>query len=246
MTPLAESPGTIALPSAEIGRFAVFTVAIAGTQQPHGTYLNTMCSVDVTENLNTIIRNLRPEDRWVWFIGDDHVWPGDTLVTMLETLDKHPEIDVLVPLVVKRNPPWHLVVFWDTDEVDELGNPQYQPLRWDEIPETGVFEVHAAGSAGMLVRREVLDTLGDPWFYSTFDDKGRRTNLNEDVLFCTRVRQAGFRLFATADCTMGHLGIFNVRPLFRDGAWGALTEFSSAESQFRHLYMPVVNEVPTL
>ena len=115
MAPLAETPGTIALPSAEIGRFAVFTVAIAGTQQPHGTYLNTMCSVDVTENVNTIIRNMRDEDAWVWLIGDDHVWPGETLITMLQTLDEHPEIDILVPLVAKRNPPWHLVLFHDTD-----------------------------------------------------------------------------------------------------------------------------------
>jgi hypothetical protein len=107
-----------------------------------------------------------------------------------------------------------------------------------------VFEVDAAGGAGMLIRREVLDELGDPWFYSTFDDKGRRTNLNEDVLFCMRAREAGFRLFATADCTMGHLGIFNVRPAKRDGHWGALTEFSSAEDQFRHLFMPMQEEVP--
>lgn len=244
MTLLAESPGTIALPSAEIGRFAVFTVAIAGTQQPHNTFLNTMCSADVTENTNAIIRGLRDEDEWVWLLGDDHVWPSETLMVMLRTLDDHPEIDVLVPLVAKRNPPWHLVVFHETGDMDEKGYPQFLPYRWDEIPTDGVFEIDAAGSAGMLIRRKVLDTLGDPWFYSTFDEKGRRINLNEDVLFCKRAREAGFRVFATADCTMGHLGIFNVRPAKRDGQWGCLTEFSSAEDQFRHLFMPTSDEVP--
>jgi hypothetical protein len=96
-----------------------------------------------------------------------------------------------------------------------------------------MFEVDAAGSAGMLVRREVLDTIGDPWFEST-----NGTVLNEDVIFCRKARAAGFRVFATADVVMGHLGIFNVRPARREGRWGALTEFSAAEEQFKHLFMP--------
>ncbi len=41
---------------------------------------------------------------------------------------------------------------------------------------------------------------------------------------------------------MGHLGIFNVRPVRRGGRWGAMTEFSSPEEQFRHLFMPDAEE----
>ena len=61
-------------------------------------------------------------------------------------------------------------------------------------------------------------------------------------MFCRKVREAGFRVFASADHTMGHLGIFNVRPMRRGGRWGALTEFSSPEEQYRHLFMPDAEE----
>lgn len=214
----------------------MFTVSLAGTRQPPDTNLTIMASASVTENLNAAIRQLRDEDEWVWILGDDHVWEHDCLIRLLEALDDTPDADIIVPLVVKRNPPWHVVVF-KTAGIHHDGMPRWTPYAWDEIPEAGVFEVDAAGSAGMLVRREVFDRIGDPWFRSTGG-----VVLNEDVTFCADARRLGFRIFATADVTMGHLGIFNVRPLRRGGRWGALTEFSSPEEQFRELFMPDVEE----
>jgi len=209
-----------------------------------------MASASVTENINAAIRQMRKHDKWLWILGDDHVWPNDCLLNLLNTLEEHPEIDILVPLVVKRNPPWHLVIFHDAgtyspDTVhanggDASGYPQWKPYTWDEVPPCGVFEIDAAGSAGMLIKKEVLDKIGDPWFASTDG-----VFLNEDVMFCTKAKEAGFKIYATADMTMGHLGIFNVRPLYKQddngvGRWGALAEFSSPEEQYRHLFMPDV------
>lgn len=234
---LSDAPGTIALPSSEIGRFLLFTVCLAGTRQPAGTNLDVEASASVVENLNHSIRNLRDEDAWLWILGDDHVWQNDCLTNLLEIMDEHPEIDILVPLVVKRNPPWHLVLFHEAGVYPDNGLPRWQPYTWEEIPESGVFPVDAAGSAGMLIRREVLNAVGDPWFENT-----GTVILNEDVNFCMKARELGHTVYATADVTMGHLGIFNVRPLRRNGRWGALTEFSSPEEQFRHLYMPEIEE----
>jgi hypothetical protein len=233
---LLEAPGTIALPTAEIGRFTMFTVSLAGTRQPPDSHLSIMASASVTENLNAVIRHLRDEDEWVWILGDDHVWEHDCLMRLLQAMEENLDADIIVPLVVKRNPPWNLVVF-KAAGIHHDGLPRWQPYQWDEIPASGVFEVDAAGSAGMLVRREVLDRMGDPWFRSTGG-----VILNEDVTFCADARELGFRIFASADVTMGHLGIFNVRPVRRDGRWGAMTEFSSPEEQFRHLFMPDAEE----
>ena len=237
---LSESPGTIAIPTSEMGRFLLFTVALTTTHKPDNCYLNCTASASVTENLNTIIRELRDEDRFCWILGDDHCWVPDTLMKMLGVMDDHPEIDVLVPLVTKRNPPWHLVIFNELEGLDINGHQLYSPIHWEDVPREGVWEIDAAGSAGMLIRREVLDQMDDPWFYSTMDKNGRQAVLNEDLTFCTRIRREhGCRIFATADCTLGHLGIFNVRPLHNGERWGALTEFSSMDDKFRHMFMPV-------
>ena len=113
------------------------------------------------------------------------------LVDMLRIMDRHPEIDVLVPLVVKRNPPWHLVIFHETDFVRDDGTPALKPYDWEEVPPgKGVFEIDSAGSAGMLIRRHVIETVEPPWFFSTMDADGRQVILNEDVTFCRRIRQS--------------------------------------------------------
>lgn len=240
--PLSEQPGTIALPLAsELARFGLHVSSLVGTQQPPGTSIRQVASADVSENLNAIIRDLSPQDAWVWCQGDDHTWQPDALVRMLKIMDENPHIDVLVPLVLKRNPPWIPVIYQALGETDETGHPLFRTLMENEIPESGVFPVDAAGGAGMLIRRHVLEELGDPWFYSTVDTNGRGVVLNEDVTFCTNVRNAGFTIYATADVTLGHIGVFVVRPVKhpQTGQWVALTEFSSTEDQFKNAFMPI-------
>jgi hypothetical protein len=237
---LSQSPGTLIIPTSEIGRFVLFTLALAGTHKPDGSLVSMQCSASVTENINSALRNLHEDHRWVWIMGDDHIWDGTVLTNMLKTMDEHPEVDVLVPLVVKRNPPWHPVIVQSLGQNSDNGIPMFETVKWEDLPKEGLLEVDAAGSAGMLIRREVIDALDDPWFYSTPDTNGRQAILNEDFTFCTHAKdKAGARIFCTVDVVLGHLGVFNVRPLFRNGQWGALTEFSTPEEQFRHMLMPV-------
>ena len=238
---LTEAPGTVAVPMSEVGRFAAFTVALAGTIQPPGCHLSVMASASVTENLNSSIRTMPDDSEWLWILGDDHIWAHNCLMHMLSVLDDNPDIDILVPLVVKRNPPFHLVVFHQDDSLVEPRVQEemstFRPYEWDEVPNAGVFEIDAAGSAGMLIRRHVLDAMTEPWFRSTGG-----VILNEDVTFCLDARDRGFRLFATADIVMGHLGIFNVRPCRHEGRWGAKVEFTTPDERYREVFMPDIEE----
>lgn len=230
---LSETPGTIVLPTSEIGRYMLFTASLSSTRQPDDCELSIRASANISENLNNAISAIRPYDGWVWIIGDDHVWQSDCLMKLLDIMDENPEIDILVPLVAKRNPPWIIVVYHEIG-VYEDGVPKWEHFKWEEIPPSGVFEVDGAGSAGMLIRRSVIEDMGSPWFEST---DGRI--INEDLTFCKKARALGWQIFATSDVVMGHLGIYNVRPLYKDNRWGALTEFSTPEDKYRHIFMPV-------
>ena len=64
----------------------------------------------------------------------------------------------------------------------------------------------------MLVRRSVLDALEDPVFES-------HGGLNEDLTFCAKVRDAGFRIWCDTDARLGHIGQVDVWPVFKDGEW---------------------------
>lgn len=263
---LSESPGTVALPTSEVGRFALFTISLAALRQPNESVLSIYASASVTANLNAAARGMldHPDHHeWLFVLGDDHAFNNDTLMTMLAVMDDHPEIDILVPLVVNRNPPWHIGLFKATEERMADGTPLFKVLGWDEIPlDEDVFPVDAAGNAGMLMRRDVVERMtaggeqhvcpccdreldepvvydSAPLFFSTIDRLGRGVMLNEDLTFCTRARdEFGFTIYATTKAFLGHIGVYNVRPLEREGRWGALTEFSTPEDALREIFMP--------
>jgi hypothetical protein len=160
-----------------------------------------MLRMIVAGNCNTIIRNMAGE--WVWIIGDDHVFDPDILMRLLSH-----EVDVVVPLCFTRRPPYVPVVYSGQNE-------QGHYIVNHDLPEHGLVEIHAAGSAGMLVRKHVLDALEDPWFRPSPDAQG----MNEDLYFCEKVREAGFSIFCDVDTPLGHIAVpVIIWPQYRE-AW---------------------------
>jgi GT2 family glycosyltransferase len=197
------SGGTIGVISGDLARYADFCAALTILGKPDGTRLIWTKSVDVVGNCNTICRNYKGD--WVWFIGDDHVFNPDLIIRLLEH-----EVDVVVPLCLKRTPPYDPVVYGRQNMKGEYVGA--------DLPETGLTEIYAAGSAGMLVRREVFEAIDDPWFES-------HGGLNEDLTFCAKIRAAGFKIWCDVDTLLGHMANHTVWPAYRDGGWHTDIQF---------------------
>lgn len=174
-----------------------FARSLAVMQKADGMQLIWPESADVVGNCNSIIRGSR--GRHVWIMGDDHTFDPDVLLRLMA----HP-VDVVVPLCMKRTPPYDPVVYSHQNELGEYVGA--------ELPEHGLVEVHAAGSAGMLVSPRAIDMVGDPWFES-------HGGLNEDLTFCAKLRDAGFQIWCDTDTTISHLSEYAVWPEWRGGAW---------------------------
>jgi hypothetical protein len=184
------------------------------TQEDHS--LAVVKGMDVTTNLNTIIRDLF-EGEWLWILGDDHTFDPLLLTRLLAR-----DLDVVVPLVTKKSPPFNLVCFKGEEMVIKNGieYPLYTHVTPADLPDGGLMKVHAVGSAGILVRRHVLDAIGDPWFESSTG-----TVINDDLEFCRKIREAGYDIWVDCDEQMGHIGSLTVYPSRRDGAWGMYLDF---------------------
>lgn len=195
---VASAGGTIGILSGSRTCYPSFGRALAICGKPDGTRLIWTESSDIVGNCNTICRNYRGE--WVWFLGDDHVFDPDILIRLLAR-----DVDVVVPLCLKRTPPYDPVVYGGQNDQGEYFVA--------DLPGTGLAEVYACGSAGMLVRGHVLDAIDDPWFES-------HGGLNEDLTFCAKVRDAGFPIFCDVDVQIGHLNTYTVWPRWDEG-WNA-------------------------
>jgi hypothetical protein len=198
--------GTVGVPCSDLARYHLFTNSLMQLRVPDGTHFSFHHSASIIQNLNQIVGAMEPESEWLWVMGDDHVFAADTLMRLLAW-----DVDIVAPLCARRAAPFNLVAFTEQMGLDEFGRPMYRTLEYDDLPEErGLMPIHAAGSAGMLVKRRVLDALGEPWFTNS---DGFTTN--EDVEFCRRAREAGFEIHLDTTLAIGHIGVVTIIPARR-------------------------------
>lgn len=207
--PTIQGYGTMGMVTQERGTYAQ---AFNAFQRQHmemlyrtngKTLTDIRMGVDVCGQWNSIVRRFLPDGGdWLWLMGDDHDWHPSLLPQLLAH-----NVDVVVPHVLRRNPPWQGVV---NSHQDEDG--------WHVaavLPEEGLTKIWSAGSAGMLIRRRVLEAIEDPWFTPAQDAVG----LNEDLELCRKMREAGFDIYCDPAAPLGHISHYTVYPHWENGAW---------------------------
>lgn len=226
------TPGYIAVPCQDHWRFTRSLIDLVGVQRPIGTKVGVMLGMDVTLSLNETIKDALADEtfQWVWFQSDDHLYPDDALIRMLDR-----NVDVCVPMISKRSPAYEFVIYkGEGTELTDDGilMPNYDHFQLNEIPTKGLLRVHAAGSGGMLVRRRVLEAIPSPWFESSTG-----AYVNDDLEFCRKVRDAGFEIYCDVEVCFGHLSTYVVRPETRDDRWGIALDFGNGAAKTNIIWL---------
>lgn len=162
--------------------------------------------ISVWFNLGSLVYTSRNEiakkalldqaDLVMWF-DSDMVFAPDVLTRLLADIDKG--YDFVTGIYYRRTPPFSPTIF-KTMEIDE----EKQEAIWtpfDEIP-TDLFEVAACGFGCVLMKTEMfVATFGK--FGNMFSPIG---NVGEDIAFCWRAKQCGYKLMADPSIPLGHVG----------------------------------------
>jgi len=208
--------GTIGILSGESGRFTRFWLSQVGLQPPGPVKLITKFSVNIAEARNEVIAEA--EGEWLWFIDDDHTFDPGLLQRLVAR-----NVDVVQPVVLARYAPFGPVIMGPaTPDGKKHWRLALQP---SDLP--GLKEVYVVGAAGMLIRRKVWEAIPRPWF--TAGDLNPEV-VGEDVGFCRRVREAGFRVYCDLANPMGHLNVGEVWPVWnaKEGVWETELRFGQA------------------
>ena len=134
---------------------------------------------------------------YVFWLDSDMVFQPDTLVRMMDTVQKH-NIDMLTGLYFRRVPPYSPVLF------DKLEMRTKTVLDWSEfktIPED-LFEVGGCGFGCVLVNTEVLISVQGK-HGNMFAPMG---NNGEDIAFCIRAKDCGYKIICDPSIICGHVG----------------------------------------
>ena len=75
----------------------------------------------------------------------------------------------------------------------------------------GIFPVDRCGAGALVIRREVLQAIGFPWFrYAEDPEPPHDLSVSEDFYFCERAQAEGFTIWADWDATFDHISVHPV------------------------------------
>jgi len=128
-------------------------------------------------------------------IDADHRHPYDIVERLSRWVVRDPGKQVIAGLAFRRGQPYDPQAYVLQD--GRLAQPaEFKP---------GLAQVDYAGTAAMLIAREVFERLPKPWF--AFDYRGAADGQwpGEDIWFCESCRQAGIKVWVDFTCVSPHL-----------------------------------------
>ena len=193
------SRGLIGVVANTNARYSEFGFCIDVLDKPDGWDKTWSIGLDYVGSRNDLAQHVLDNDyTHLWFMDDDHSFAPD-LLTRLLAWDK----PLVTPVCLTKTWPFLPCVY--PNKLPE-GEHQYLPLDFEGADPSGLIEIQAGGCAGMLIRRDVLESVPPPWF--------EHGDVGEDILFCQKAQAAGFRLYADLSAILGHITVAVVQPSY--------------------------------
>lgn len=195
---------------------------------------------ELPEARNRLVREFMENDslEWLFFLDADMSAPGNLVSRLHETMMATGA--GIVGGFYRGGPPLHApVAFWmdekglkegirPTEERDKrkatftVGSFVGFPSPVDSLPraeyvessERGEkpFEVDGVGTGAMLIRREVFETVPDPWFVGNRGNEFIPPGSGEDFNFCIRAKRKGFSVVCDPGPEILHWKLTSVGP----------------------------------
>lgn len=136
-------------------------------------------------------------DRMLW-LDSDMAFNPDLLEILTETLEKD-DRDIVTGVYYRRAKPYTPVLI-KTINPQEDGTVKTE--NYDDYPTDGPFEVEGCGFGCVLMKTSILTDIAlnfGTWF-------SPMANVGEDIAFCMRARELGYKIWCEPKAQCGHVG----------------------------------------
>lgn len=164
-------------------------------------------SLIYTSRNNLARRALEWDADYVLWLDSDMVFEPDLLERLMTDLEDY-DADMVSGLYFRRIIPYTPVLF---DRLDISGEITYW-TEFKELPDD-VFEVGGCGFGCVLMKTDVIyDVFGK--YQNCFAPLG---NTGEDLAFCWRARECGYKILCDPNVACGHVGNVVISREFYEG-----------------------------
>ena len=148
---------------------------------------------------------VKMEADYVLWLDSDMVFSSDVLQRLWKDRDKG---DIITGVYYRRVEPYKPVLFSKLS----IENDQCQWEDYNDFPEDRIFEVEGCGFGCVLTPTNVfVDVINR--FGNMFSPIG---GVGEDLSFCWRARQCGYKIVADPSIQLGHVGLYVIDKGFYD------------------------------
>ena len=148
---------------------------------------------------------VKMEADYVLWLDSDMVFSSDVLQRLWQDRDKG---DIITGVYYRRVEPYKPVLFSKL----EIENDQCQWDGYDDFPQDKLFEVAGCGFGCVLTPTSVfVDVINK--FGNMFSPLA---GVGEDLSFCWRARQCGYKIVADPTIQLGHVGHYVIDKGFYD------------------------------
>jgi len=167
-----------------------FASSLMGLRLPCSTRVIWQVRSMIDTARNSIVEEfLKAPGKYLMMIDDDHEFNFD----IVEKLMSH-NVDIVGGLAFKRRPGYEPCVYRQNQE-----DKQYYPI----VPKT-FQEVDVVGTGGIMIKREVLEGMSFPYFYTEYDEN--KVHWSVDFKFCINAKKQGFKIFVDPEVQLSHIG----------------------------------------
>ena len=128
----------------------------------------------------------------ILFLDVDQGFPDD-LVARLRSHDK----DIVSGMVPGRRLPHFFEMYKIGNDGDKLTYFPYPIV-------SHLQEVDGIGFGSVLVKAKVFETLPHPWFLDLWDEYHIQRTFGNDLYFCKKAQEAGFKVYVDTTCECEH------------------------------------------
>lgn len=177
---------------------APFAQNLAAMEKKGEVFVSFLIGSLIYESRNTLAKQaIATKADYIMWLDSDMTFAPDTMTRLQQHMEEGK--DIVTGLYFRRRPPFTPVLFKTLERIDE---DSARHENYDDYPDDSLFEIGGCGFGCIMTRTSVLEDVFLN-YRKCFDPV---CSIGEDLAFCLRARELGYKVYCDSTIKCGHIG----------------------------------------